>query len=111
MNPRHGCTRKSQRVHESEVIAQEARARQYEERVRRLEKEYEAAARAYAEDARRSGVDPESSPVRFIETLDGAKVEVRGEDTVRVTRDESAGEIIIRTRDAFVRIRLPEKKG
>lgn len=93
------------------VLAQEARARQSEERVRQLEKEYEAAARAYAEDARRSGVDPENSPVRFIETLDGAKVEVRGEDTVRVTRDESAGEIIIRTRDAFVRIRLPEKKG
>ncbi len=56
------------------------------------------------------GVDPESSPLRFLETVDGTQVEVRGEDTVRVTRDESAGEIVVRTRDAFVRIKLPEKK-
>ena len=57
------------------------------------------------------GLDPEDSPVRFLETFGGAKVEVRGEDSVRVTRDESSGEILIRTRDAFVRIRLPEKKN
>jgi predicted metalloprotease with PDZ domain len=57
------------------------------------------------------GLDPESMPVRFLETSDGAKIEVRGEDSVRVTRDESAGEIVIRTRDAFVRIKLPDKKN
>jgi S1-C subfamily serine protease len=93
------------------VREQESRARLSEERVRELEREYDAAAKAYAKVAREGALDPESSPVRFFETFDGTKVEVRGEDSVRVTRDESAGEIVIRTRDAFVRIKLPDKKN
>lgn len=75
------------------------------------EREYEALARAYELDARMRGLDPEDLPVRFFETFDGSKVEVRGQDSVRGTRDESAGEIVIRTRDAFVRIKLADKKN
>jgi membrane-associated protease RseP (regulator of RpoE activity) len=93
------------------IREQESRAQLSEDRIRELQEEYEAVAKAYAETERERAVDPENSPVRFLETVDGTKVEVRGEDTVRVTRDESSGEIIIRTRDAFVRIRLPEKKN
>ncbi len=106
------------RAYEEMARSQEGRARELDQLAREREvlareraKEYESLARAYERDAQMRGLDPESMPVRFLETFDGSKVEVRGEDSVRVTRDESAGEIVIRTRDAFVRIKLPDKKN
>jgi membrane-associated protease RseP (regulator of RpoE activity) len=105
------------RAYEERTRSQEGRAREIEEFSRQREvvareraKEYEALGRAYEFDAQTRGLDPESMPVRFLETSDGSKIEVRGEDSVRVIRDESTGEIVVKTRDVFVRIKLPEKK-
>jgi membrane-associated protease RseP (regulator of RpoE activity) len=105
------------RAYEERARSQDAKARDIEELARQREivareraMEYEALAREYEHDAQTRGIDPESLPVRFIETVDAAKIEVRGEDSVSVIRDEAAGEIVIRTRDSFVRIKLPEKK-
>jgi hypothetical protein len=52
----------------------------------------------------------EDSPVRFNGVLGGTDIEVRGKKSVQVTRDESAGEIVIKTRDAVIRLRSKEKK-
>jgi hypothetical protein len=51
----------------------------------------------------------EDSPVRFTGVLGGTDIEVRGKKSVNVTRDESDGVIIIKTRDAVIRLRLIEK--
>ena len=103
--------------YEERARSQERRARELEELSRQRQivaleraREYEELARAYEMDGQLRGVDPENWPVRFRETIDGTKVEVRGEDSVRVIRDEASGEIVVKTRDAFVRIKILEKK-
>lgn len=48
-------------------------------------------------------------PLRYTGTLDGTEIEVSG-NNVRVEVDEETGEIVIRSRDAVVRLRPKEKK-
>ncbi|UCH85390.1 MAG: PDZ domain-containing protein [Candidatus Latescibacterota bacterium] len=57
----------------------------------------------------RPAVPIESSPVRFSGVLGGTDIEVRGSGSVDVTRDDESGVIVIRTRDAVIRLQLTDK--
>jgi hypothetical protein len=51
----------------------------------------------------------ENSPVLFSGILGGTDIEVRGERSIEVTRDEERNVIVIKTGDAVIRLRLVEK--